>query len=172
MSKLDQATIGLALYENGSEYFGIADVTLPDISYMTQVIQGAGIGGKIEAVMQGMTDTMSMTIKFRNASEHSIRLSEPRRHNIDLRIAQQYEDNVAGKTGARSLKHILVVIPKSDKGGNIAPASPSDGSGEYAVRYWATYIDGQLVREIDPFNYICNINGYDYLEDVRKALGK
>mgnify|MGYP003173053077 CR=1 FL=1 len=71
----------------------------------------------------------------------------------------------------RTVKHILVVIPKSDKGGSVAPAAPSNGSGEYAVRYWATYIDGKKVREVDQLNFICYINGTDYLADVRKALG-
>ena len=66
---------------------------------------------------------------------------------------------------------ILVVIPKSDKGGSVAPAAPSNGSGEYAVRYWATYIDGKKVREVDQLNFICYVNGTDYLADVRKALG-
>ena len=48
---------------------------------------------------------------------------------------------------------------------------PSNGSGEYAVRYWATYIDGKKVREVDQLNFICYVNGTDYLADVRKALG-
>lgn len=51
------------------------------------------------------------------------------------------------------------------------PAAPSNGSGEYAVRYWATYIDGKKVREVDQLNFICYVNGTDYLADVRKALG-
>ena len=76
-----------------------------------------------------------------------------------------------GKVVVRAVKHILVVIPKSDKGGSVAPAAPSNGSGEYAVRYWATYIDGKKVREVDQLNFICYVNGTDYLADVRKALG-
>ena len=100
-----------------------------------------------------------------------LKLSEPRRHTIDLRVAQQDEDVVAGKVVVRAVKHILVVIPKSDKGGSVAPAAPSNGSGEYAVRYWATYIDGKKVREVDQLNFICYVNGTDYLADVRKALG-
>ena len=54
---------------------------------------------------------------------------------------------------------------------SVAPAAPSNGSGEYAVRYWATYIDGKKVREVDQLNFICYVNGTDYLADVRKALG-
>ena len=32
-------------------------------------------------------------------------------------------------------------------------------------------IDGKEVLEIDKYNYICKINGKDYLKDVRTALG-
>ena len=34
------------------------------------------------------------------------------------------------------------------------------------------YIDGAKVREIDPLNFIREVNGVDYLADVRKAIGK
>ncbi len=44
--------------------------------------------------------------------------------------------------------------------------------GSYAVRRWVTYIDDAKVMELDPYNYICEVNGVDYLSDTRKALGK
>ncbi len=72
----------------------------------------------------------------------------------------------------RREKHVLTVIPKSHNVGTIAPAKPSDGSGEYSVRYWATWLDGVKVREIDPLNSIYMVNGVDYLAPVRRALGK
>ena len=73
---------------------------------------------------------------------------------------------------AVAVKHVMVVVPKSLKGGTVSPAAPSNGSGEYAVRYWKTYIDGKKVREIDPLNFIFEVDGVDYLADVRAALGK
>lgn len=169
---MDQSIINFAVYEDSTEYLGIASATLPDVTFLTQTISGAGIGGNIEAVLAGMVDTMTLSLSFRTTTAQNLQLSEPRRHTIDLRVAQQIEDTVAGVTATSAVKHILVVIPKSDKGGNIAPASLGNGSGEYAVRYWATYIDGTRVREIDPLNNICYINGTDYLAGVRKALGK
>jgi phage tail tube protein FII len=39
------------------------------------------------------------------------------------------------------------------------------------VVYISVSIDGKKVLEIDKFNYICIIDGEDYLKDVRKALG-
>ena len=116
-------------------------------------------------------DNVIMTPHMAATTEQSVRLSEPRRHNIDLRAAQQIEDTVAGEVKVQSIKHVLVVVPKTDTGGTIAPAAPTNGSGEYSVRYWATYIDGKKVREVDQLNFICYVNGTDYLADVRKALG-
>jgi len=172
MPKFDESIINFAVYEDGVEYLGIARATLPDLTALTQSISGAGIAGNVEAVILGHFEAMTLTLNFRSTTEQTIKLSEPRRHNIDLRVAQQVEDTVAGTVGVKSQKHILVVIPKKDGGGSVAPASPADASGEYAVRYWATYIDGKKVREIDPLNNICFFNGVDYLADVKKALGK
>lgn len=45
-------------------------------------------------------------------------------------------------------------------------------AGQFFTPYWATYLDGKKVRELDPTNFICYINGTDYLAAVRKALGK
>lgn len=172
MPNFDESVINFAVYEDSVEYVGVAGVTLPNLAAIVQTLSGAGIAGNVEVPVLGHYDVMSLTLNFRTTTEHSVRLSEPRRHNIDLRMAQQIEDTVAGEVKVQSIKHVLVVVPKTDTGGTVAPAAPTNGSGEYSVRYWATYIDGAKVREIDPLNFICEVNGVDYLADVRKAIGK
>jgi len=169
---MDQSVINFAVYEDSTEYVGMAKVTLPDLTALTQSISGAGIAGNVDAVIMGHFEAMTLGLSFRTTTSQVIKLAEPRRHTIDLRVAQQEENPVAGVVEVRSVKHVLVIVPKSTKGGTVAPASPTDGSGEYAVRYWATYIDGQKVQEIDPLNFICIINGIDYLDAVRTAIGK
>lgn len=172
MPNFDESVINFAVYEDSVDYVGVAGVTLPNLAAIVQTLSGAGIAGNVEVPVLGHYDVMSLTLNFRTTTEHSVRLSEPRRHNIDLRMAQQIEDTVAGEVKVQSIKHVLVVVPKTDTGGTVAPAAPTNGSGEYSVRYWATYIDGAKVREIDPLNFICEVNGVDYLADVRKAIGK
>lgn len=172
MPNFDESVINFAVYEDSVEYVGMAGVTLPNLAAIVQTLSGAGIAGNVEVPVLGHYDVMILTLNFRTTTEHSVRLSEPRRHNIDLRVAQQIEDTVAGEVKVQSIKHVLVVVPKTDTGGTVAPAAPTNGSGEYSVRYWATYIDGAKVREIDPLNFICEVNGVDYLADVRKAIGK
>lgn len=168
---MDQTVINCKIYEDGNEFLGIADVTLPDIKYLTQTITGAGIAGNIDAAVIGHIEAMSMSMSFRTTTKENIRLSEPRNHTIDIRVAQQEEDPVTRVIKVVPVKHVMVMFPTSYKGGKLAPASPSDGSGEYSVRVWKTYIDGKPVLEIDPANYKFVVNGVDYLADARAALG-
>ena len=111
-------------------------------------------------------------MNFRSVTKAAIRLLEPRNHQIDLRASQQVWDSGAGRFKQSHVKHVLMVTPTKYSPGKLAPASPAESSGEYAVTYFATYIDGVKIMEIDILNFIFFVNGVDYLEDVRKALGK
>lgn len=48
---IDQSIINFAVYEDSIEYAGMAKVTLPDVTFLTQSISGAGIGGNIDALI-------------------------------------------------------------------------------------------------------------------------
>lgn len=168
---MDQLIVNYAIYEDSKEFLGTVDATLPNIAWLSSTISGAGIAGNVDTIIPHL-DAMTLGLSFRTSTAEAISLAEPRRHTIDLRAARQDEDPVSGTFKTVSIKHILVVLPKSHTSGKLGPATTSDASGEYAVRYWATYIDGKKVSEFDPMNYICIMNGVDYLADVRNALGK
>lgn len=172
MPKINEAVINFAVYENSTEYYGMAEVALPEISNLTEEVKGAGISGTFESVILGHLEAMTLTLNFRTLVKDAIALLEPRDHQIDLRVAQQGKDTVSGRTTVTSVKHVMIVKPKKLNPGKVAPASPAEASGEYAVTYWATFMDGVKVLEIDILNFIYFVNGIDYLADVRKALGK
>lgn len=172
MGRIDELVVNFSVYEDAIEYLGMAEVTLPEISNLTQEISGAGIAGNVEAVVVGHLSAMSMTLNFRTVTEAAIRLTEPRLHKIDLRVAQQSQNTTTSTISTNSMKYILRVKPKKFAPGKAAPASAADASGEYAVYYFAMYMDGVKKIEVDPFNFIYYINGRDYLQEVRRALGK
>ena len=172
MPRIDQAHVNFAIYEDSVEYLGIVQATLPNLEQITQELSGAGIAGNVEAVYRGHFSAMTLGLTFRTMTPESIKLAEPRRHTIDLRVARQDEDTEGGQIVIVPVKHIFVVVPKSLNPGNVAPHSTADGSGQYAVRYWATFMDGKMVTEIDQLNYKCVVDGVDYLASVRAALGK
>lgn len=148
------------------------EVTLPEITQISEEVKGAGIAGTFDGTFVGHLEAMSLTLNFRSVTTDAIKLAEPRKHQLDLRAAQQSWDNSTGRYVQQAVKHVLVVSPKKFAPGKLAPASSAEASGEYPVTYYATYIDGKKVLEIDILNFIYYVNGVDYLEDVRKALGK
>lgn len=172
MAKIDELVINFAIYEDANEYLGMAEATLPDLEFLTEEINGAGIGGNVEEIIVGHLSAMTTTLNFRTVCKSAVRLLEPRVHKLDLRVAQQQQNNRTSEMVVSSVKHIMRVKPKKTALGKVAAASTADVSGEYAVSYYAMYMDGKKVTEIDPLNFICIINGYDYLAAVRKALGK
>jgi hypothetical protein len=172
MARINEAVINFQVYENATEYYGMAEVGLPEISSKISDVEGAGISGTLESVILGHIDAMTLTLNFRTLTKDAMRLLEPRDHQLDLRVAQQDKDTVSGRTVVTSLKHVFVCKPKSLKPGGVKPAAAADASGEYAVTYWATYINGEKTLEIDILNFIYFVNGRDYLTEVRKALGK
>lgn len=166
-----ESTLQYRVYEDSTDLLGIAKVKLPDLKVMTQDVSGAGIAGKVEAVLMGQLEAMTLELDFSSQTDKALQLAEMRRHNIDLRIANQVEDPVAGTIGVQAEKHVFVVVPKSLSGATIETAGTSTSSGQYAVRYWAAYKDNKKIIEIDPFNGICIINGVDHMAAVRAALG-
>lgn len=170
--RIDEAVINFQVYENGTEYYGMAEVTLPEISYITESISGAGIAGNIESIILGHIEAMTLGLNFRTTTKDAVALAEPREHQLELRVAQQNRDTIAAKTNVVALKHVFVVKPKQFNPGKVAPASPADASGEYGVSYWKMTINGEPTLEIDVLNMIFFVNGTDYLEPVRVALGK
>ena len=139
---------------------------------VAEEMSGSGIGGKLESIVLGHVEAMTLTLNFRTVTAAAIKLAEPRLHRLDLRAAQQEQNTRTGIIETRSVKHILRVKPKKFSPGKLAAASAADASGEYAVYYYAINIDGVKKIEIDPLNFIYIINGIDYMKDIRKALGK
>lgn len=172
MGRIDEGVINFAIYEDGIEYLGMAEVTLPELTSLTQEIKGAGIGGNLETVIIGHLAAMTMTLNFRTVTDAAIRLAEPRIHKIDLRSAQQAQNTRTSELEINDMKYIVHLRPKKFSPGKLAPASPADASGEFAVSYYSLWKNGQKQIEVDPINFIYIMNGKDYLEEVRRALGK
>lgn len=168
---MKNVVVNYRAYEGNETYLGNAEVTLPDLSRITQEVQGAGINGKINIPVAGHFDEMTMTISFKAPSKEQAVLFEGRVHTLSLHAAVQGRDDTTGEITQTAHKYIVKVIPTKNALGKLAPASTSDGSNEYSVVYYAEYIEGTKINEIDLNNFICIINGNDELTKVRRALG-
>ena len=170
--KQTESNVVYEIYEDGTNFCGLTQATLPNIAFIVQQIQGAGINGNIDVPILGMMEAMELSLNWRSPTDAATSLAAPRSHHLDLRVAAQYWDTTASEYGIEADKYVMVARPKAMNPGNLQPATPADTASTFSVVYYAGYKDGTQIWEIDPINYICRINGVDYFEPVRKALGK
>ncbi len=172
MAQQAAAYINLEIYEDSVNLLGVAKVKLPDIAYPVVNIAGAGMMGNMEVPLYGMIDTMTTTINWLTPHGDAVRLMSPKKHQLDMRVAEEYWEVEEAEVGLWADKYVMIVRPKTTTPGTIAPMGSADTSGEYSVYYFAAYRNGEQLWEIDKRNMKCVILGVDYMEPVRKALGK
>ena len=93
---MNTGVINFAVYENGSEYLGLAKITLPDMTAKTFTVNGAGIPGDLEVPIPGHKDAMTVKIQFIDAPKSAYTLAEERVHILDCRAAHEEYDPTTG----------------------------------------------------------------------------
>ena len=172
MSKQPAAYINLEIYEDSVNLMGVAKVQLPAIAFPCVNISGAGMMGEMEVPLYGMVSNMTTTITWLTPHGDAVKLMSPKKHQLDMRVAEEYWDVEQAEVGLWADKYVVVVRPKTTTPGTVAPMSAADASGEYVVYYFAAYKNGEQLWEVDKRNMKCVILGVDYMAEVRKALGK
>jgi len=166
------AYLNLEVYEDSVNFVGVAKVSLPDITFKVETISGAGMLGDLEVPLIGMLENMVLGIDFLSTTDAAVKLMSPRKHQIDLRAAEENWNVEQAEVGTWADRFVFVAMPKGIKPGGIAPSTKADSSGEFDVYYYAAYRDGEQLWEIDKRSMKCVIGGFDYMAEVRKALGK
>lgn len=170
MSTVPERLTSFNAYNDGIKLIGVVDVELPEVAYMTDTISGAGIAGEIESTVQGMVQAMSTTMTWRTVNKAASVLSAPRIHAIELRGTQEVFDSATGIKRNQPVRVAMRVQPKRFAGGSFEVASATGTESEFEVTYYKLIIDGETVLEIDKYNFICFVDGTDYLADVREQI--
>jgi hypothetical protein len=170
-NKTPEKLINFRVYLDGTDLLGTADVELPDLEALTDTVKGAGIAGEVESPVLGHYGSMSLKLNWRTITGNQISLAEPKAHHLDLRGAAQVYDSGAGEYITVPQKVVVKAVPKKTGLGKMDMGSAQDASSEFECNYIKVWIDGDELIEIDKYNYICVINGKDYLADVRSSLG-
>ena len=170
---MNAGVINFAVYENGTEYLGLAKITLPDMTNKMLTVNGAGIPGDLDVPVPGHRDAMSVKIEFIDAHKAAYQLAETRQHVLDCRAAHEDYDATSGTIKVTAYKHILTVIPKTLGGGTVGTAAAQAVSGEYSCLARKDFIDGVRMLDYDPANFKdVDASGTDRLAAVKTALGK
>lgn len=168
---LPENMINYMVYLDGSTLLGTAGVDLPSLDTLTEKVKGAGIAGEVDAPILGHYAAMALTISWRTIKPEAIQLAAPASHNLEFRGSQQIYDAGAGTFSTQPVKITCKATPKKTSLGKLVVGGQTDTKNEFEVSYIKISIDGNVVIEIDKYNFICNINGIDYLAQVRSDLG-
>lgn len=163
--------INFTVFDEGNNMLGVATVDLPEVSYMTETLSGAGIAGETETPAIGQFGSMETGINFNSISKDLSGFVSPKAKMVDFRAAMQEYESGTGELKVVPVRITMNILPKGTPLGSLATAAKTDTTVNAEVTYLKMWIDGDLKMEIDKFNYICNIDGKDYLEEVRNALG-
>lgn len=170
MSQVPERLTNFNAYNDGKKLVGTVDVTMPEVAFMTDTISGAGIAGEIDSPVIGMVQSMTSTLTWRTITKAAAVLASPRVHAIELRGSQEVFDQSTGTKTAQALRVAMRVQPKNLNLGSLEVGSSTGTESEFEVTYLKVILAGEEILEIDKFNFICKIDGTDYLADVRDNI--
>lgn len=154
-----------------SKFLFAADIELPSIEYMSEKLSGGGIAGELETPTIGQTSSMTTKLNLRTPCADIAEFLEPKGTHLMARGAIQRYDSAGAELGVYGCLISMKILPKTLDLGKFEVGSPSDTSIEGEVSYLKILIDNEEICEIDKMNFVCRINGKDYLEEMRSILG-
>lgn len=164
--------INAAIYLDTNVLLGIATVTLPELSYMTESLEGLGIAGPVEIPVIGHFQNMTTSFSWNTITTEALTLLKTKGHQLNIRASVQQYDAGTGKQIAQQVRLVMNVLPKKLSLGKTEAGKKMDNETELEVIYLKLWIGGDEVLEIDKINFICSILGEDMLAEVRQHLGK
>ena len=169
--KIPDKLVQFYVFDGNDIMVGVADLTLPDLNYMSESVKGAGIGGEIDLPIIGCLQSMTTSITWRSLVEETAMFLEPKGHTFSARGSVQEFDSDNHDYKQIPIKVTERVLPKSFKMGKMEPGTSVGSTSEFEVLYLKLEIDGKTMYEIDKANSKFYINGVDYLAAVRRAAG-
>ena len=144
---LPEQTLSFRIYHDGTDQIGVATIDLPELSYMTESLSGAGIAGEIDSPTLGMTESMTLKMSFNSVYPEIYNMLDWTRSNL------------------------FECRAKSFPLGSLEPGKKQGNEQELEVTRLEVLLDGEEKLLIDKLNFIHRVNGTDLLATVRAQMG-
>ena len=162
-------------YGSGHKYVGVSsEVSLPSFEYMTETIDGAGIGGEIEEAIEGSFGSLETETTFQNISREMFDFIT-QTGNVTYRGSMQVLNTA---TQTNDFEGLVVTTKGKVKSFELGSLKKG-GKGEPKVVREITYckslrlhcsLCAYSVLELDKYNLIWKLNGVDRLQKVRSQI--
>lgn len=158
-------------YEGGVRFLGMATVDLPEFTFKTNTISGPGIMGDIDFAGLGHTESLEITLNWRTINTDLTQLASQRAHDLSLRGSQQHYDQANKIIASEPVRIDFRGIPKQLTLGKFEHVEQTESKSVFELVVFHMYIGGLQLIKYDKVNYICEIQGVDYLRDYRENVG-
>lgn len=163
--------INANVYNEGRSLLGVGTVELPDFEFMSESVAGLGIAGELDLPVLGHFKSMTMSIKWNSTCEQAISLLAPKAHRLSIYASVQSWNTQEGSFSPVPVRVSVVTMPKKSGVGKFEPGKKMEPSTDFELSYVKLSMNGVEQLEIDKINFICMINGTDYLATVRNQMG-
>lgn len=165
--KINNFNVYVGTASEASRLIGVTDeVTLPDLKYMSETINLAGMGGEIDSPTVGQFQSMEVEIPFSNIAKSSLEIAGADNVPLILRSAQEFADPGDNTKSFKNRTITLRGMTKGIKFGTLKKGGYGKPSITKEVTYYKEVIDGEVVAEIDKFNGRTIIGGVDQTKDI------
>lgn len=175
MAAINEIRSGLTnfeVYYGATRQLGIATVDLPEFSYKTIELSGAGIAGDFNMPAPGHFEDMEVTIHWHSIQDNLSVLTAHKAHTLTLMGAQNIYDSATGDFRAQPVKIVVRTVPHKTPIGKFEQVSETDSETTLGIDYIKIWVDKKEIFEFDKFNFISRVNGVDYLAGTREAIGR
>ena len=162
---------GFEVYHEGTRLLGMATVDLPEFTFKTNTLNGPGIMGDLDFPGLGHTESLEITLHWRTINDDLAIFAEQKAHDITLRGSQQNYDQANKQIASEAVRIDFRGLTKQTSLGKFEHVEQTDSTSVFEVVTLHIYIAGVQKIKYDKVNYICEINGVDYLKDYRSNVG-
>lgn len=170
MNMIPESINRFNMYLKGNRLIGVSgEISLPDLSSMTNTVSGAGIAGEMESASIGMFGSIKQELPFRMLSKDMLKLYNPMEPmELTLRASEQSTVQGSGIIDFQGMRVVFRGRPVDIKLGTLKQGGQMDSSVTLELSYLLIEVDGETMFELDKLNDVFVVNGVDLLAKVRK----
>lgn len=167
-----EQNIAFRVYYQGTDLLGLATLEMPQIQYITETLNGAGIAGEIESPVIGLTQSMTCKMSFTSATPNVFdSLNWTLQPLFECYSALQFVDESTGIRDSMPYRINMIGRPKSINLGSLEQGKKHGNEEELELTRLEVLLDGKEKLLIDKLQFIHRVNGTDLLQSVRAQMG-
>lgn len=158
------------VYKSGNRLIGVtSEMSLAEISAITETISGAGLLGEYETVIMGHFSSMSQEVPFRMLEEDVFSLANPMEvQELTLRATEQVSEKGTANLETKGMRIVIRGRAKAFKPGTIKMGGQMGASVTLELLYMMIEINGEKKFELDKLNEVFIVDGVDIMAQIKQ----